>query len=174
MINLCNSYYCNTMKILFAFIFLYFLMGHQNFAQENSPWTIYPPQKNNSSEKTKLNQKLSSKGSNITIIEDERIGNLLEKEIEINKSKGTIKGFRIQLFYGSGPESRTLARKVQSDFIKLYPDFSSYLIFQSPNFKIRVGDFRTKLEAEKFLLTLKESFENAFIVKDEIVLPELK
>lgn len=173
-INLCISYYCKMIKILIGIFIGLIVLQFDSKSQENNSWTIYPPVKETGKQKPKSNNQTKVKGSNITTIEDERIGNLLEKEIEINKAKGTIKGFRVQIYYGSGAESRTLARKVQSDFIKQYPDTPSYLIFQSPNFKIRVGDFRTKLEAEKFLLEIKASFENAFIVKDDIALPELK
>lgn len=173
-INLCISYYCKMTKVLFGIFICLVFFKLEVKSQENNSWTIYPAQKEAPKEKAKTNNKKKVKGSNITTIEDDRIGNLLEKENEINKSKGTMKGFRVQIYYGSGAESRTLARKVQSDFIKQFPNQPSYLIFQSPNFKIRVGDFRTKLEAEKFMLEVKEYFENAFIVKDEIALPELK
>lgn len=49
-----------------------------------------------------------------------------------------------------------------------------YRVFQTPNFKVRVGDFRTKVEATKFLLELKQDFPEAFIVEDKIKLPEIQ
>jgi hypothetical protein len=39
---------------------------------------------------------------------------------------------------------------------------------------VRVGDFRTRLEAERFFIELKESFPDAFIVKDDVELPPLR
>ena len=59
--------------------------------------------------------------------------------------------------------------------------FASFFAFVSmyshaqkqPNFKIRVGNFRSRLEAYKFMRSLAAAFSNSFIVNDEIVIPEL-
>ena len=60
------------------------------------------------------------------------------------------------------------------EFLKKFPDDMAYLIYQQPNFKIRVGDFRDRLQAQQFYLKLLPIFNTAFIVKDEINLQELK
>ena len=62
---------------------------------------------------------------------------------------------------------------MKSDFLAIYPEVPSYLLYQQPNFKIRVGNFRSKLEAYKFMRSLPSAFSNSFIVNDEIVIPEL-
>jgi hypothetical protein len=49
----------------------------------------------------------------------------------------------------------------------------AYIIYQQPNFKIRVGDFRTRLEAMKFLKELQLKYATAFIVRDDVKLPSL-
>ena len=46
-------------------------------------------------------------------------------------------------------------------------------VYQQPFFKIRVGDFRTKLEAYKFQKEIMAQFPNSFIVKDEIEIDQL-
>ena len=108
-----------------------------------------------------------------TILGDPRIERMLQIKIENQKEFPEINGFRIQLFYGSGSKSQSQASEVQSEFLKLYPEMGCYRVFQTPNFKVRVGDFRTKLGATKFLLELKEDFPEAFIVEDRIKLPEI-
>lgn len=50
----------------------------------------------------------------------------------------------------------------------------AYLIWESPNYKIRVGDFRSKLDAEKFQRKIDELFPYAFIVRDNINFPSLE
>jgi hypothetical protein len=109
----------------------------------------------------------------VTILGDPRIERMLQIKVENQKEYPEIPGFRVQLFYGSGSKSQAQASEVQAEFLKLYPEMGCYRVFQTPNFKVRVGDFRNRLEATKFLLELKEDFPNAFIVEDKIKLPEI-
>jgi hypothetical protein len=95
---------------------------------------------------------------------------LVKKHIAINKAKQTMPGYRVQLFFGP---LRTKAYEMRSDFLRLYPKTNAYVIYQQPNFKVRVGDFRTRLEAMKFLKEVQSLFDSAFIVKDEVKLPEV-
>ena len=59
----------------------------------------------------------------------------------------TKKGYRIQIAFGT---NRQVMENYKLDFIRNYPRVTPYLTFQSPNFNLRVGDFATKAEAEKF------------------------
>ncbi len=137
--------------------------------QESSDWTVYPKktQANNSTYKKQPNEK-------VTLSSTERLDELMEKDLRISEANPLISGFRIQIFYGSGPGSKNEARTIQSEYVKDYPEIPSYLVFQTPNFKIRVGDFRTRLEAEQHLRLIEEEFPNAFIVKDNINLPKIE
>ena len=78
-------------------------------------------------------------------------------------------GYRIQIYFG---QNRTKANEVKTDFLQLFPKTGAYLVYQQPNFKIRVGDFRSRLEASKFLKDIQSLYAAAFIVKDEVKLPE--
>lgn len=102
---------------------------------------------------------------------DRRLDSLLLKQIRINEQKNTIAGFRVQIYFGG---QRNKANEIKAEFLKKFPDEMAYLIYQQPNFKIRVGDFRDRLKAQQFYLKLLPIFNTAFIVKDEINLPELK
>jgi hypothetical protein len=55
-----------------------------------------------------------------------------------------------------------------------FPSVEAYEKYDQPNFNIRVGNFRTKLEAYKFLKQVQPEFPTAFIVQDEIEFPELE
>jgi hypothetical protein len=55
----------------------------------------------------------------------------------------------------------------------MFPEQGVYLMFQSPYYKVRVGDFRTRMDAEGFKQKLLDEFPDAFVVKDEINFPEL-
>lgn len=99
------------------------------------------------------------------------ISDLLRQQYEQNRKSGNFPGYRLQLYFGSGVQARALAEKVRSDFNILYPDTKVYLIFKSPDFIVRAGDFRNKSDALRVLKGLTPGFANAFIVTDEIIIP---
>lgn len=77
-------------------------------------------------------------------------------------------GYRIQVFSSSGPNARKDALQSQSDFLKVYRDYPSYTKWNYPNWVVRLGDYRTHLEAMEFHNEITSLFPASFIVKDEI------
>jgi len=55
-----------------------------------------------------------------------------------------------------------------------YPDVGTYLTFKTPNYKVRIGDFRTKLDAQRFLNEIIADYPNAWIIEDQINLPKVE
>lgn len=110
----------------------------------------------------------------LNVVQDARIDSLLVKYIEINKVNPGIEGWRIEIFFEAGNNSKTMAMEARSGFIGKYTNVSSYLLFQQPYYKVRVGDFRSKVEAEKFLKDIEPDYPNAFVVADEINFPKLE
>lgn len=106
------------------------------------------------------------KKSNVAVTKDGRIDNLLETY----KSSFTIQGYRIQIY---SDNKKQPARDEKAKFLSLFSNVKAHEIYQQPYFKIRVGDFRTKLEAYKFQREIYENFPNSFIVKDEIEVEQL-
>lgn len=105
----------------------------------------------------------------VEFVQDAKVLELLNKHIEIN-SKAPIKGYRVKIHFGS---DKNKAREIKSNFIAKFPDVPAYEKYDQPNFNIRVGDFRTKLEAYKFLKEVQVEFPAAFLVQDEIEFPKL-
>ena len=107
-------------------------------------------------------------------MQDARITALVAKHLAFNESRGSIKGFRIQIFFDSGNNSKSKAISVMNEFTSKHRKVEGYLSFQEPNFKVRVGDFRTRMDAQRFLHKIAEEYPSAFIVKDnEINFPSL-
>ena len=98
------------------------------------------------------------------------LDSLIEKVKETNSIHKTIKGYRIQLFSGT---ERNNANEVKTRFLKLYPEFNAYLLYNQPYYKIRVGNFRTRLDAEVAYQKIKNVFDECIIVSDNIALPKL-
>ncbi len=109
----------------------------------------------------------------VKIVQDPRIDTLVSRYVEINDIHPAIKGWRIEIFFESGNLSKKKAMEAKSKFVEQFTDVPSYLTFQRPYYKVRVGDFRTKMEAEKFLHDIESNYPQAFIVKDEINFPQL-
>ena len=107
----------------------------------------------------------------VEVIKDPRIDTLIAKRADLNKAVGLgqVTGFRVQIFSGS---NRRDAYNTQSKFQQDFPDIRSYVIYSDPNFKVRVGDFRTRLEAEKLQDQLKRSFDGTFIITEKINPPQ--
>ena len=117
-------------------------------------------------------QTTTSRDTSVVIIQDDRVDMLVEKHIKINQTLKTIEGFRIQVFSESGINSKTSAYAMKDELISRYPDMGVYLTFKSPNYKVRVGDFRTRLDAQRFMNELAADYPNSFIIADQINLPK--
>jgi hypothetical protein len=115
---------------------------------------------------------IASKIKREYVVQDEDITWLIAKYTNQNQTKPIISGYRVQIFFDSGNQSKKKANDVKTQFLAKNPDIPCYLVYQSPNFKVRVGDFRTRYEAYKFYREIKNDFPSAFIVKDEINFPK--
>lgn len=109
----------------------------------------------------------------ISINSDPRIDELVKLHVAYNKAFPFMPGYRIQIFMDSGNEALSKAEEVKETFNEKYKDNNAYLIFVAPYYRVRVGDFRTRLEAEKFLQRIIRNYPNAWVIKDEINFPEL-
>lgn len=81
-----------------------------------------------------------------------------------------MEGYRVQIFFGS----RADAQKMRGEFLREYPDIPVYISYLAPNFRLRVGDFRTKMESERLKKEIQDDYPGCYIVKDEIQLPVLR
>lgn len=117
---------------------------------------------------------LKAFAANDTIIvhKDSRLDDFVSKQAYVNKvtqrmtSSGLYKGYRIQI---TSTRSRENAYLTKSKLLQNFPDKKSYVLFQSPNFKVRIGDFAEKDEAEKFRKSISHLFnQNIYLVDDLI------
>jgi SPOR domain len=95
---------------------------------------------------------------------------LIQRHKKVNAAKMSMPGFRIQLYFGN---ERMKAQEIKSSFLQKHPRATAYMLYHQPNFKVRVGDFRTRLEAVGFLKMISDEFKTSFIVPDDVKLPEL-
>ncbi len=109
----------------------------------------------------------------LTINQDERLDELVRRHIEINKKQDGIQGYRIRIFSQSGQTARQNANTARAEFFNKYPDVETYLDWDPPNFRVYIGDFRTRSEALKMQREINRDYPNSFIVSSRISLPPL-
>ncbi|MBD0824819.1 SPOR domain-containing protein [Aestuariibaculum marinum] len=97
----------------------------------------------------------------VTINQDRNIPTLLKLKKEMNSSENDSERYRIQIYSGN----RAKAESTQEEFTDLFPDWRATLQYETPNFKIWAGNFRTRLEADRALKKIKAEFPTAFIFK---------
>lgn len=93
-----------------------------------------------------------------------------EKYTQENKDLNQLDGYRVQVYNGSKKE--TLNKR--SKFLNVFPNMPVYTVYESPEYKVQAGDFRTRLEAEKFLKQVVNEFGSGFVVKTKIKPPVLQ
>jgi len=79
-----------------------------------------------------------------------------------------IEGFRIQIVSFAGVNSKTSIEKAASQFVQQFPDIPCYKSYLEPNFRLRAGNYHTKLDAYKALQKISQTFPGAFVLKDQV------
>jgi len=110
--------------------------------------------------------------SQVVIHADNKIVGLVEKHVAMNKNNAKLMGFCVQICFESGANSRERAEKMRMTFLSKYPKINAYTSFKEPNFRVRVGDFRTRAEARGFREEILADFPQSFVVKDEVKYPK--
>lgn len=103
----------------------------------------------------------------ITVVGDVAVNDMVSRHVELNNRVKTMPGYRVQIASFSGINSKTSAFSLRERFMTDYPAIQAYIIYDEPNFKVKVGDFRTRLEAYAFLQEIKEVYKG-YIIKDNI------
>src|SRR5690554_3796652 len=99
-------------------------------------------------------EKSNPEKGNITITHDATINDLLNRYYLQNASTPGMQGFRIRIYFDLGQQSRQQSEEVMNEFMEIYPGMAIYRTFDSPYYKVSVGDFRTRDEAFKRLKQL--------------------
>ncbi len=109
--------------------------------------------------------------NSVTVKKDPRLDQLIAKQVEINEyttreARSNVPGFRIQVV---NTTDRALAIETKTKVYQKYPELKAYLLYQSPYFRLRVGNFLTRKEAEAYQKKLAKDFpQNIYIVNDII------
>jgi hypothetical protein len=116
-----------------------------------------------------LTQELIATPGNVEVIQDEKLTQLTDQYRKMSANNAEIDGYRVQIFFDSGSNSKNKAASVKVEFETLYPEAKPYLSYKEPYYRVRVGNFRTLIEAVGFQKKIATDYPNSFPVKDKIV-----
>jgi SPOR domain len=97
----------------------------------------------------------------VLVSQDVKFEQLLNEKRKINASLTNSNRYKIQIYNGDSETSK----KTLVDFKKNNKNFDATIVFNTPIYKVWVGNFRTRIEAEKNLIDLRKKFPNAFVIK---------
>ncbi len=100
------------------------------------------------------------------VIKDPRVNILIQKQIELNRNEYNrrtyvIQGYRIQVISSN---NRNQVLGIKSDLLKNYPNEQTYLIYQSPNFRLLFGNYTTYKAAQSARTELENFIGNSLLI----------
>ena len=111
----------------------------------------------------------------ISVLQDTKLYKMVDIFADANKRDG-MNGYRVQIFSGSGQNARATMLSISQQFLRNFPDFDNaqiYTEYKAPYFKMCVGDFRSKGEANAFYHKIKGLYPDSYVVKAKIKFPKL-
>ena len=108
----------------------------------------------------------------VEVIKDSRIDNLIKKQGEIIPPATSVQmnGYRVQIFFDS---EKSKVDQIRMQFAKSFPKIETYVTYSAPNYFLRVGDFRTQMEADRLKAEISSTYPTSFIVQEKINLPRI-
>ena len=91
---------------------------------------------------------------------------LIAQKIAHNKEQNSYPGYKIQIYYGSEKE----CYEIKDEFTSLFPNIPTSIIFSTPQWKLQVGEYRSRLEADKSIQSIKKEYPSAIVLSTEIEL----
>ena len=110
-----------------------------------------------------LSLNAQAQNASVTISEDEKIPQLLNLKKNLEEENKLTVGFTIQLYYGELSEANTIIKEYRNSF----DSWPASIEYETPNYKVWVGSFSTRLEADRARLEINKKYPAAFILKQD-------
>ena len=105
--------------------------------------------------------KMWAQNSNLTVNADPKFEQLLTEKRKLNTNLNYNDRYKIQIFNGVSE----IAKKTLTEFRQEYKNLDGTIIFNTPNYKVWIGNFRTRMEAERYMIDLQKKYKNVFLIK---------
>jgi hypothetical protein len=109
--------------------------------------------------------------NSVVIYKDPRLDMLVKKQAQINEetsrdARRTARGFRLMII-NTNKRDEALAAKTK--VYTYFPELKAYLLYQSPYFKLKVGNFKERKEAEDYQKQLNIYFPKGVFIMNDII-----
>ena len=105
-----------------------------------------------------------TKEGTVRIESSAHIDEMVAQKKDYNKTVETLQGYKIQIYYGSEKE----CYEVKDEFSSLFSDIATSIIFSTPQWKLQIGNYRTRLEADHAMVNIKKEYPAAIVLASEI------
>lgn len=96
---------------------------------------------------------------------NKRLDPILDTLAARNKGIKYANGFRIQIYVGN---DKRAADEAKIFTYQTFPEIFPYLVYQQPVYKVKVGDFLNRMDAERYCATIRDSYPSAMILPDKV------
>ncbi|MEL1239558.1 SPOR domain-containing protein [Flavobacterium flavipallidum] len=108
-----------------------------------------------------LGLKISAQETKINLQQNPKFEQLLNEKRKINSSLTVNETYKIQIFSGVSDKAKNTLNECK----QLFTDLDGTIVFNTPNYKVWMGNFRNRIDAEKKLVEIKKTYTNAFLIK---------
>ncbi len=106
-------------------------------------------------------QKINAQTIEVTVQQDPKFEQLLNEKRRISSSITVDDRYKVQIYNGDSENSK----KVLNEVRRQYPDLDATVVFSTPSYKVWVGNFRSRIEAERNLLEISKRYPNALLIR---------
>lgn len=106
---------------------------------------------------------LHAQNGTVIINEDAKVSQILSLKKELEKENKLSDGYTIQLYYGEKNKANSTIRNYRNT----YSTWPATIMYETPNYKVWVGNFSSRIDADRALIEIKDKFPSAFILKPE-------
>lgn len=108
-----------------------------------------------------LSLKISAQEAKINIQQNPKFEQLLNEKRKINSSITVNESYKIQIYSGVSEKAKSTLNECK----QLFTDLDGTIVFNTPNYKVWIGNFKSRIEAERNLVEIKKNYPNAFLIK---------
>ncbi|MES2240352.1 MAG: SPOR domain-containing protein [Bacteroidota bacterium] len=105
--------------------------------------------------------KSTAQESKINIQQNPKFEQLLSEKRKINSSIAVNERYKIQVYSGTSEKAKSTLNDCKQNF----SDLDGTIVFNTPNYKVWIGNFKSRIEAERNLIEIRKAYQNAYLIK---------
>lgn len=105
--------------------------------------------------------KVNAQDQKVNLNQNPKFEQILVEKRKTNTSLAINDSYKIQIFNGSSEN----AKKTLNEFKQIFTGIDVTIVFNTPYYKVWVGNFKTRIEAERNLVDIKKVYKNVLLIK---------